>query len=59
MSVRPGPASYDMIYEEQMMVEGTDRFAYAIFSEYIPLAKNKTRVVTETESNPRVKYGWI
>jgi hypothetical protein len=46
-----------MIYEEQRMVEGTDRFAYAIFSEYIPLAKNKTRVVTETESNPRVKYG--
>ena len=39
------------------MVEETDRLAYAIFSEYIPLAKNKTRVVTETESSPRVKYG--
>ena len=43
--------------KNKRFVEKTDRLAYAIFSEYIPLAKNNTRVVTETESNPRVKYG--
>ena len=46
-----------MIDKEQRIGEETDRLAYAIFSEYIPLTKNNTRVVTETESSPRVKYG--
>jgi hypothetical protein len=37
--------------------------AYAIFSEYIPLAKNNTSVVTDTNNKPDAKYGcnstWI
>ena len=32
--------------------------AYAIFSLYIPLAKNSTRVVTLTNNNPETKYLW-
>lgn len=44
-----------VIQKKQEMVEETDRLAYAIFSEYIPLTKNNTRVVTETERRPRVK----
>lgn len=31
--------------------------AYAIFSEYIPLAKNRTRVVTLTNKSPLAQYG--
>ena len=38
-------------------VRRTYRLAYPIFSEYIPLAKNNTRVVTETKSRPEAKYG--
>lgn len=35
----------------------THLLAYAIFSEYIPLAKNRTRVVTLTNSRPLAMYG--
>jgi hypothetical protein len=33
-------------------------FAYATFSEYMPLAKNSRRVVTLTNSSPVETYGW-
>lgn len=36
---------------------GTYLFAYAIFSEYIPLAKKSSRVVTATKSMPVAMYG--
>lgn len=39
-----------------MRGSGTHLLAYPIFSEYIPLRKNRARVVTETHSSPRAKY---
>lgn len=36
---------------------GTYLFAYAIFSEYIPLAKKRRSVVTLTNKRPLAKYG--
>jgi hypothetical protein len=38
--------------------EAAHRLAYAIFSVYIPLAKKRTRVVTDTKRRPDAKYGW-
>lgn len=36
---------------------GTYLLAYAIFSVYMPLAKNKTRVVIATNNKPLAIYG--
>lgn len=41
--------------EYTLFREVTYRLAYAIFSEYMPLAKKRTRVVTETKRRPEAK----